>query len=83
MVATWKKGLFVLGVTTVVLAAPVMGIEVRHDNLCLISYRSLLSEMDMQAACRVYYPPFVAGQRRRWQCGSSMRLIANQAPGQS
>ena len=30
MVATWKKGLFVLGLTTVVLAAPVMGIEVRH-----------------------------------------------------
>jgi hypothetical protein len=33
MAATCKKGLLLLGLATAVLATPVMGIEVRHDNL--------------------------------------------------
>jgi hypothetical protein len=33
MAASWKKALLLLGMATAVYATPVMGIEVRHDNL--------------------------------------------------
>jgi hypothetical protein len=33
MTASWKKALLLLGVATAVLATPVLGIEVRYDNV--------------------------------------------------
>lgn len=68
MAANWKKGLLILGLTAVVLATPVMGIEVRHGCKSWIVKSSPLSFLACSLAFDLVaieaefraYPPLMA-----------------------